>query len=128
MKNILICVFVIFFNPIGGFSQIVNLEIVEVINSNKEEAIFYYQKNWKELRKMALERNQIVSYSLLISKKDSSEIVLTTEYAADQFEKSEENFQVLIKEISPAGPKFLNSKRSYEFRKRKFTKIYHRIE
>ncbi|MEP5944089.1 MAG: hypothetical protein ABJ356_05975, partial [Balneola sp.] len=46
-------------------------DFVKTVDNNKEELIYYYENNWKILRDIALERDFIESYELLITEADS---------------------------------------------------------
>jgi len=108
------------FSSIAQKSQsISSIDFVKIINNNEEEALFYYQNNWKVLRQMAYKKNYILSFELL---KDISEeqnsfnlLLITTYKNKEQFEKREEHFQELIKE--KGSLKLLNEKKPAEFRK-----------
>ncbi|WP_338759512.1 hypothetical protein WAF17_11835 [Bernardetia sp. ABR2-2B] len=100
------------------------IDFVQILNNNKEEAIFYYQKNWKVLREMALEKGYIDSFELfeMDADKDSSfEIMLITTYSSkQQYEKREEHFAEIMK--LKGGLELLNDKKPNEFRKTLFSK------
>ena len=70
---------------------------VEVLNDNKEEAIFYYQNNWGAMAELALERGLMESHQ-----------ILETPYT------KEEPYFELLKEIGPE--KLMNEKKPDEFR------------
>ncbi len=105
-------------------SRISTIDFVEIVNDNSDEAIYYYQNNWKILRQKAQQKNYILSYQLLKTPKtsDSSlEIILITTYEnKDQYDKREDNFAELIK--NSGGLKLLNQKKPNEFRKVVFSK------
>ncbi|WP_375558866.1 hypothetical protein ACE193_14120 [Bernardetia sp. OM2101] len=100
------------------------IDFVQIVNNNKEEAIFYYQKNWKVLREMALEKEYINSFELFLM--DSSEdtpfeIMLITTYTNKiQYQKREEHFAEIMK--LKGGLELLNDKKPNEFRKTLFSK------
>lgn len=100
-------------------TKITTIDFVQVLNNNKEEAIFYYQNNWKVLRKMAVKRNYIHSFQFLETKPTKeapfSFILITTYKNKGQFSKREEHFQELIKEKGALS--LLNKKKPNEFRK-----------
>ncbi|WP_394970535.1 hypothetical protein [uncultured Croceitalea sp.] len=109
--------------------KISTIEFVQIVNSNKEEAIFYFQNNWGILRKMAVERNYIHSYELLetpVSEKGPFQLMLMTTYLNEkQYKLREEHFEALINE--KGSLKLLNDKKPSEFRKSLFSKtsIHH---
>lgn len=102
------------------------IDFVKIKNDKKNEALYFYENNWKVYRDSALRRNYIISYRLLTTKADSLanfDIMLVTEYADSlQLKLSEERFQQIIKEMRPAGPKLLNELKPNDFRQNIFTK------
>ena len=100
-------------------SRVTTIDFVEVLNDNHDEALYYYQNNWQELRKMAVSRGFISSYQLLETQpsEDSpfSFMLVTTFANNDQYEKVEDNFKILIEE--KGGLRLLNDKKPGEFRK-----------
>ncbi|WP_400075372.1 hypothetical protein [Winogradskyella sp. R77965] len=110
-----------------SFSQtnekITTIETVEVLNNNREEAIYYFQNNWKSLREKAVERGYIHSYAIMestYSDKTPFHITLLTTYTNEEQHKNREaHFAELIKESD--GLKLLNEKKPTEFRKSVFS-------
>ncbi len=110
-----------------GFSQnnekITTIETVEILNNNKEEAVYYFQNNWEQLRVKAIGKGYIHSYILLeteYTKETPFHIVLLTTYTnKKQFENREVHFTELIKEKGEL--KLLNNKKPSEFRKSVFS-------
>mgnify|MGYP001827120757 FL=1 len=104
--------------------RISTIEFVEVLNNNKQEALYYFQNNWKVLRDKALKKNYIHSYQLLetpASDEAPFQIILITTYQNNtQYNLREDHFQELIKESG--GLKLLNDKKPGEFRKSLFSK------
>ena len=104
--------------------KISTIDLVQIINNNKEEAIFYYKNNWKVLREMALEKGYIDSFELFemtADKDDPFEIILITTYKNEwQYEKREEHFTEIMK--LKGGLKLLNDKKPNEFRNTVFSK------
>jgi len=104
--------------------RLTTIEFVQVVNNNKEEALFYFQNNWKVLRDKAIEQNYIHSYQLLetpASDEAPFQIMLITTYQNKaQYDLREDHFQELIKERG--GLKLLNDKKPKEFRKSLFSK------
>ena len=118
-----------FFFVIGtGFSQvndkITTIDFVEILNGNHDEALFYYQNNWKVLREMAVEKGYIHSFQLLETPHTKSEpfhIMLVTTYGdQDQYDKREDHFGELIEKLGSL--KLLNQKKPVDFRKTVFSK------
>jgi len=104
-------------------------DFVKTVDNNKEELIYYYENNWKILRDIALERDFIESYELLITEADSTadfDVILITRYKNEkQYQQGEERFQQIIKERNKeyGGVKLLNELNPGEFRKNVFHKI-----
>ena len=105
-------------------TRISTIEFVQILDDNKEEALFYYQNNWKVLREMAVKKSYIDSFELLeveFTEDQPYHIILMTTFAnKDQFEKREEYFEELIKAKGPL--RLLNEKKPSEFRKNLYLK------
>lgn len=102
----------------SAFSQFVYMDIVKVKNNNFDEAVYYFEQNWKAYREVAIKQGIISSYRMYLNKKDSSDrhIVLITEYAdSTTFKNSRENFRPILKSVRPNGPILLNQKQPNEF-------------
>lgn len=126
MKNFLLVTLFLCTTPLFA-QQVSTIDFMKVIDGNRDELIYYYENNWKVLRDMALERNYIVSYELLETEADSTgdfDILLITRYENEEaYEKAEERFQGLIREIqSEGGPKLMNDLTPAQFRDWKFSK------
>lgn len=95
-------------------------EFVKITNERREEAIYYYENNWKAFRKAAKEKGMIDSFDLIISKSDEKldfDIILITRFKDNSsFKKAEENFRQIIKELRPDGRKLLNEIKPSDFR------------
>lgn len=100
-------------------------ESVKIKNNKRAEALFYYENNWRQLRLKALKKHYINLFEIFESKADKKadfDIVLITRYSSkEQFDKSEEHFQKLIKESG--GLKLLNNLKPSEFRENVFVKV-----
>lgn len=105
--------------------KISTIDFVQVLNDNKEEAIFYYENNWLGLRKMAIERGYIDSYEILETESTEEapfHLILKTTYPnQNAFDQAEQRFQELIKE--KGALQLLNDKKPGEFRKVLFSKV-----
>ncbi|MEM8569221.1 MAG: hypothetical protein AAGF85_22395, partial [Bacteroidota bacterium] len=97
---------------------------VQILDDNREEALFYYQNNWKVLREMAVKKGYIDSFELLeveFTEDQPYHIILMTTFTnKDQFEKREEHFEELIK--AKGSLRLLNEKKPGEFRKNLYLK------
>jgi hypothetical protein len=114
---------------VTGQSQSTNqmistIDFVEILNDNRSEAIYYFENNWKVLRKMAMENGHIHSYQLLeveATQDAPFSLILITTYKDDQqYSVREKNFQELI--TAKGELKLLNGKKPAEFRKTLFSK------
>lgn len=105
-------------------SQIKNsmakIDFVKIKNNNQNEAIYFYENNWKKFREAAISKSYIKSYELLTDESFSNsnfDIILITEYVDEnQFSRYEENFESITTSLHPNGPQFLNRKKPSEFR------------
>lgn len=128
MKNILIITLLLLTNILFGQSQqtITVIDFVKIKNDKRQEAIFFYENNWKVYRDIALKKGVIKSYKLLTTSADTTanfDLMLITEYAdSAQFKLSEERFQKIINTIAPKGPKLLNELKPKDFRTNVFLK------
>ena len=104
--------------------KISTIDFVQILNDNKEEAVYYYQNNWKVLRNMAIKKEYIHSYQILELPPSEDEpfhlMLITTYLNNQQYELREEHFTVLIKE--KGALKLMNDKDPGEFRKILFSK------
>ena len=102
--------------------KITTIETVEILNDNADEAIYYFENNWKKLRETAVKKGYIHSFQLLkttYSEEAPFHIVLITTFAnQEQFDVRETHFTELIK--ASGGLKLLNEKTPAEFRKSVF--------
>ena len=97
-------------------ASVSTVDLVRVKNGNVEEALYYYEKNWKAYREAALERGYIEDYRLLVDARNpgAETILLVTVYeTAEQYALREENFA----RIMPSdGPRLLNDTQPGAFR------------
>ena len=107
------------FLPLTTFAEIVTVDFVKVLNGNTEEAVYYYEHNWKQHRINAMELGYISSYQLLVktSGDGATDILLITGYASEtQYAAREENFAIVMSNPDRDGPELLNEKPPGEFR------------
>lgn len=104
--------------------RITTMDFVEILNGQREEAVFYFKNNWMELRKKAHEKKQVHSYQMMeapYSEEAPFHLILITTYGSEeQYNAREENFQLLIEESG--GLRLLNEKQPNTFRKNVFYK------
>lgn len=101
MKRYILLVFLICgFSYAQNDEKISSMDFVQIQNDNTEEAMHYYENNWKALRIKALEKNYIESYQILkneYSEEAPFHIILITTYKNKiQFEAREIHFRELI--------------------------------
>lgn len=101
--------------------QITIIDYVKVLNNKRDEAIYYYENNWKVFRQIAVKSGFIKSFELLQTKPDDNkeyDIILKTVFNnSSDYELSEKRFQQIIKETVSNSPNYLNKISPNEFRK-----------
>ena len=105
--------------PISAMAETLTVDFVRVLNGNEEEALYYYEQNWKQHRIEAARRGFISSYQMLVrtSEDGNTDILLITGYENDeQYEKREENFAIVMNRGESDGPRLLNDMQPGEFR------------
>ncbi len=102
-------------------ATIVTMSLVKILEGRKEEALFYFENNWKELRKKAVERGYIASFNLLVNEAADElgyDLVLSTTYAnKEQYDLRESHFETLIEEHQDGGILLKNEWQPADFRK-----------
>lgn len=127
MKKIFILLFSLTVSPLLA-QEISTVDFMKTIDNNHEELIYYYENNWKIFRDIALERGFIESYELMTTEADSVadfDVILITKYRnQEEYDKAEERFQQIIKEVDEkrGGLQLLNEKKPNEFRTSVFNK------
>ena len=104
-----------------GYAQtsekVSTLDFVEIVGDNRDEAIYYYENNWKRLRETAIKEGYIESFQLLENSgtDNSFDLVLITNYSSTtQYDQREANFGELIRARGEVV--LLNAKQPDEFR------------
>jgi hypothetical protein len=112
-------------------SSILAIDFVKVKDGKRQEAMYFYENNWKVYREIAKENGFIKSWQLLTTHPDTTanfDLMLITEYADSvQASLSEDRFQKIIKETNPNGPKLLNDLKPVDFRANVFFKRGRRV-
>ncbi|MEQ9593673.1 MAG: hypothetical protein RLN86_13800 [Cyclobacteriaceae bacterium] len=97
------------------------IDRIQVPTEKREEAIYYYENNWKLYRDVALEKGAIHSYRFLEVESKSTahfEFLLITEFSdSTQFDAVETNFEPIMRKVRPDGPVLLDEVQPSEFRK-----------
>lgn len=100
------------------------IDFVKIVSDRRQEALYFYENNWKVYREEALRRGIIDSYELVEASSEKNtdfDLMLVTRYKGkEQHAASEKNFEPILKELRPSGPKLLNALRPEEFRKNVF--------
>lgn len=105
--------------PASALAEILSVDFVKVLNNNLDEALYYYENNWKRYRSEAARLGYISSYRLLVRTSDEGgiDIVLLTGYKDEaQYRDREENFAVVMNRGDGEGPRLLNETPPNEFR------------
>lgn len=99
---------------------IVLMDFVKIKNGKRDEAMFFYENNWKIYREIALKKGFIQSFELIEiapNEKNQFDLILITRYAGEeQFKTSEKNFEPIIKETRPNGAMLKNELKPEDFR------------
>ena len=128
MKNALWFAILLLSNISFGQSPatITTIDFVKIKDKKQQEALFYYENNWKVYRDIALAKGYIDAYQILSTSADTTanfDLMLITEYADSmQFKLSESRFQEIIQATRPDGPKLLNEFKPNDFRQNVFFK------
>ncbi|MEO7673328.1 MAG: TlpA disulfide reductase family protein [Pyrinomonadaceae bacterium] len=98
----------------------VMMDFVKIKDGKRDEALFFYDNNWKVYREAAIKRGVIHSYELIDAKSKTDaafDLILITRYKGEeQFRNSERNFEPILKELRPNGPSLLNALKPSYFR------------
>ena len=104
--------------------RISTVDFVQIVDNNREEALFYYEYNWKALRAIALKKHYIASYEIMETSYSEEApfhfMLITTYESKTQYDLREQHFQELIQQNGEL--KLLNDKKPSEFRKNLFHK------
>ena len=102
----------------------VTIDYVKIKDGRRDEALYFYENNWKLYRDEAIKRGVIHSYQMLESIPSTTapfDIILITWYKnEDQHKNSEKNFEPILKELRPSGPKLKNGIGIDDFRQSLF--------
>lgn len=103
------------------------MDFVKIKNGKRDEALFFYDNNWKLYREAALKKGIIHSYELIEAKSETDstfDLILITRYKDDeQYRNSEKNFEPILKEIRPNGALLKNDLKPEDFRQNVFFSI-----
>jgi len=125
MRYLVICFLLMSFS--GAAQTISVMDFVQVKESRRAEAVYFYENNWKLYRDIALKKGFILSYRLEEVMSDTAgsfNLVLITEYRDSIFyHHSEANFREILSTARPNGPLLMNHLQPAEFRTNLFVKI-----
>ncbi|MFN0278133.1 MAG: TlpA family protein disulfide reductase [Pyrinomonadaceae bacterium] len=100
------------------------MDFVKVKEGRRNEALYYYENNWKIYRVEAKKQGVIDSFELIEARSETNtafDLILVTRYKGEEkFLNSEKNFEPILKELRPDGAKLLNSLKPEEFRQNVF--------
>ncbi len=106
---------------------VVLMDFVKIKNGKRDEAMFYYENNWKIYREIALKKGFIQSYEIIEivpNESNQFDLILITRYKNEaQYKASEKNFEPILKEIRPNGALLKNDFKPEEFRQNVFFNI-----
>lgn len=99
-------------------------DFVKIKDGRRDEALYFYENNWKVYRDEAKKRGVIDSYELISASSEKNadfDLILVTRYSGEeQFKNSEKNFEPILKELRPDGPTLKNQLKPEEFRRNVF--------
>lgn len=100
-------------------TRISSIDFVQVLNGHHEEALYYYQHNWRWLRELAMEKGYIVDYEFYRVERTETtpyDLILITVYRDKvQSDAREDHFAELIE--LKGDLRLLNEKQPSDFRK-----------
>lgn len=106
---------------------VVLMDFVKIKNGKRDEAMFFYENNWKIYREAALKQGIIQSYEIVeIAPNESNQfdLILITRYKnEEQHKNSEKNFEPILKEIRPNGAMLKNDLKPDDFRQNLFVSV-----
>lgn len=111
-------------SPPSAEDLFVVADFVKIKTSRRDEAIYFYENNWKLYREEAKRRGVIDSFEIIEARSEKSsafDLILITRYRGeDQLKNSEANFEPILKQLRPNGPALKNQVRPDEFRENVF--------
>ncbi len=106
--------------PPTGNGMFETIDFVKIKEGKRDEAIYFYENNWRAYRDAAIKRGVIDSYELIdaTSEKDATfDLILITRYRGEaQLKNGEKSFEPIIKELTPNGPFLKGTSKPDEFR------------
>ena len=106
--------------PVAGNGLLETIDFVKIKDGKRDEAIYFYENNWRFYRAEAVKRGVIDSYELIDARSDKDaafDLILITRYRGeDQFNNREAAFEPIIKQLTPNGPFLKFNSKPDEFR------------
>jgi len=106
---------------------VILMDFVKIKNGKRDEALFFYENNWKVYREAALKKGIIHSYELIEAKSETNtafDLILVTRYKNEEQRKnSEKNFEPILKELRPNGALLKNDLKPEDFRQNVFLSV-----
>ncbi len=100
------------------------MDFVKVKNGRRDEAMYYYENNWKVYREAALKDGLIHSFEIVEASSDKDkafDIILITRFADEaQLKAVEKNFEPILSRLRPNGPMLKNEIKPADFRENVF--------
>ena len=122
LNKLFLLLLIFSFSAFAQEKKISSIDFVQVQNNHFEEALYYYENNWKILREKALKENYIDSYKILKTEYTTEApfhlILITTYKNESQFKAREKHFDDLINALGSL--KLLNELKPADFRKTLF--------
>lgn len=107
-------------SPVAGNGIFETIDLVKIKDGKRDEAIYYYENNWRFYRAEAVKRGVIDSYELIDARSDASaafDLILITRYRGEaQLANSEKAFEPIINELAPNGPFLKGTSKPEDFR------------
>jgi thiol-disulfide isomerase/thioredoxin len=106
--------------PVAGNGILETIDFVKIKDGKRDEAIYFYENNWRFYRAEAVKRGIIDSYELIDARSDKDsafDLILITRYRGEeQFKNRETAFDPIIKELTPKGPFLMSTSHPDDFR------------
>lgn len=106
--------------PVAGNGILETIDFVKIKDGKRDEAIYFYENNWRFYRAEAVKRGVIDSYELIDARSDKDsafDLILITRYRSEeQFKNRETAFDPIIKELTPNGPFLKGTSHPDDFR------------
>lgn len=100
------------------------MDFVKVKDGRRDEAMYFYENNWKVYREEALKAGIIHSFELINARSESNsafDLILVTRFNGQrQYADSEKNFEPILKKLRPNGPILKNELKPVDFRENVF--------